>query len=148
MSCKGQQGSPEERLPFQRPKDPKRSTKKALWIRFGEDILSATEEAISDLIKVVNPTLHDALLKSDSTSRSSAKDILNPLRDHKGNLPIDLIQTSIQTAVQTAVQSAVQEALRVRNSDLHKDKLNLVAEPENEVAPEAEPENEALVTSL
>ena len=86
--------------------------KKATWFRFGEDLLSATEEAVSDLVKVLNPTIHEALLK-----KSDSKEILNSLKVHKGDPPIELIQRSIQTAIQVAVQSAVQEAIRIRNSE-------------------------------
>lgn len=132
ITCKGQV-SP-DRLPSGDPSTNfkgsiKRSSKKALWVRFVEDTVSATEEAISDLVKVLNPTLHDTLLKSNETVAHK-----NPLRDHKGDLPINLIQTSIQTAVQEAVQSAIQEALRDPCSTCKKDFIEPIKEEEEGVA--------------
>lgn len=93
--------------------------------------MSATEEAVSDLLKVVNPTLHASLVKSEQDQKLKRRDSrvsLNALRSHKGSLSMEVIQTSIQTAVTAAIQSAVQEALKANRLESYKRDLEDLGE--------------------
>lgn len=123
MSCKGHRQDEEGQGAGQGQGEGEGSSKKAKWIRFGEEILSATEEAVDDLLKVVNPTLHALLMKSEQDQelkRCDSRVNLNALRSHKGNLSMEVIQTSIQTAVTAAIQSAVRETLKANRLESYK----------------------------